>query len=214
MKKVLCVDWGNVLIEFDGGRVGRLLKRGRKEILLRDFVKKHDADLISAFDFYEGLKAGGHFRKEIQWTEFAYAYSQCLSDINWTMFYALKDLKKTGRARLVAITDNNHFSFNLTALLFPLAVDLFIENGREQIVSSHQKNINCLKRGFAPFVRACDIFKFSPDEAAFVDDQKYNLEAAVTSGFDRDACFLYKLGSRRNHAQFEKFLDKHFPAES
>ncbi|OGF63078.1 hypothetical protein A2926_01275 [Candidatus Giovannonibacteria bacterium RIFCSPLOWO2_01_FULL_44_40] len=208
-KTVLCVDWGNVLFKFDGKPIAKLLKKGRKEILLRDFVNPHDKNLISAFEFYEGLKSGNHFRKEVRWTEFANAYLECWIDVNWRMFSALENLKKANRARLVTISDSNHFCFNLASLLFPKAVDLFIENGREQFILSYLER--SLKREKNPFIRAPSKFGFFKHEAAFVDDKEYNLEAWISAGFDKDACFLYKLGSARNHAQFEKFLDKHFP---
>lgn len=210
MKKVLCVDWGNVLFEFDGRFLERFLKRGRKKILLRDFVNKHDRDLISAFGFYEGLKSGGHFRKDVKWTEFVYAYSQCLVDINLPMFDTLKNLKEKGLARLVTTSDNNHFCFNLTSLFFPEAVDLFIENGQELFILSHFEH--SLKRDKNPFVRACSKYGFSPKDAAIIDDKEYNFEAAARCGYDRDACFLYKINDAKNHAQFEKFIAKHFPA--
>ncbi|MDO8523063.1 MAG: hypothetical protein Q7S12_02130 [bacterium] len=209
-KKVLCVDLGNVLIEFTGKPVADLIKKEKIKDFVDSSITKHDTDELHLWSLYQHMKKDGFFSGEVLWENFVGAYSLCLNGIHMPMYHALADLKQRG-VNLVCITDNNHFMFSQTTIQYTLIFPLFRKDGVDQFVLSH--DIHSLKRNGTPFTHASSVFGFSPSDACFVDDQPYNIEAAVKIGYDRDACFLYKINRKRNHEQFLKFLDKHFPAK-
>jgi len=208
-KKVLCVDLGNVLIEFSGEPVARLIKKEKRKDFVDYSITRHDTDELHLWTLYQHLKRDGYFSQEVHWEEFVACYGKCIIGINEPMYFELLVAKIRG-ANLVCITDNNHFMFSQTTLLCPQIFELFRKDGIDQFVLSH--DLHSLKRNGTPFTHASNMFGFSPSEAAFVDDQPYNLEAAIKAGYDADACFLYNIKNKQNNAKFLKFLDKHFPA--
>ena len=210
-KKVLCVDLGNVLIEFNGKPVADLIKKEKRKDFIETSITRHDSDELHLWTLYQHLKNDRFFARDVNWENFVGAYAQCIIGIHTPMYHALNLLKIHG-VNLVCITDNNHFMFSQTTLLCSLIFPLFRKNNIDQFILSH--DIHSLKRNGAPFWQASSRFKFSPSEACFIDDQPYNLDAAVKIGYDKDACFLYNIKSKKNHEEFEKvFLPKHFPAK-
>lgn len=207
MKHVLCVDLGSVLINFDESHVAKMLKKNHMSDFIENDIAAHDKGLLSLWELYQKAKFKKHFNREVLWEEFVFAYSKCIVGVHEPMYKALLDLKRSG-ARLVCITDNNHFAFAQTTLKCPEIFRLFRENGKDQIVLSYE--LHSLKENGNPFVHAPSMFGFSNEDACFVNDHKYNFPPAIANGFSPDACFLYKIKSKRNHAQFEKFLKKHF----
>jgi len=208
-KKVLCVDLGNVLFKFDSSPLKKLMRRPVGFQGFLENCEAYDAGQVDLWDFFCRVKH--YFKNRVYQAEFLKAYSDCLVGTHYPMFYALLRLKEAGRARLACITDNNPFCMALTAIKSPEIFELFREGDRDQFIISYR--LRSLKKFGNPFIQAYSEFGFSPGEAAYVDDVQKNLDAAVDfARYDRDACFLYKIGSMRNHAQFLKFLDKYFPA--
>ena len=207
-KNVLCVDLGNVLIKFDGGIVAELLKKSYIKHFIENHIVEHDKDLLSLWTLYQKIKFEKYFSRDVPWEEFVAAYNSCIIGVHEPMYKTLQDLKKSG-VRLVCITDNNHFAFAQITLKCPKIFPLFRENGKDRVVLSYE--LRSIKKEGNPFVHAQKICGFSNKDACFVDDHEYNFPPAVANGFGRDACFLYKIKSKRNHAEFLKFLDTHFP---
>lgn len=210
-KSVLCVDLGNVLIKFEE----RYLKEILREEKFRSFlplIHNYDKGLIELFDLHKQLVCGNYFRRHISWAEFIGAYGKCIDCVHQPMYDVLYKIKSENRARLVCITDNNHFCFYTTSTKFPEVCELFREGEREQWILSY--NRHSLKRDGGPFTRTPSEFGFLLKDACFVDDMQINLDMAVKSGFRKNACFLYNMKDFENHERFLKFLDKHFPAKS
>ena len=208
-KKVLCVDLGNVIIKFEE----RYLKSILREEKFKDFLQiihNYDRGLIELFDLHKELLRGNYFSRHISWAEFIQAYANCVYDVHDPMFIALQKLKDENRARLVCITDNNHFYFYVTSIKFPGVCELFREGEREQWILSYK--LHSLKRDGGPFARMPSEYGFSLKDACFVDDMPLNIEKAIEMGFRKNACFLYNRFDPKNHERFLKFLDKHFPA--
>ena len=200
MKKVLCVDLGNVLVKIDGEEFFGHLKSGRREQFIK-LIYRHDKD---EFDLTEFYKASTALFKPIFFGDFAALYADCFREANNKMFLSLLCLKETKRARLICVTDINQFIFGIVAMRFPELFELF-----QQWVLSYK--IRSLKTEKKPFIFASRHFGFFLKDAAFVDDRADNLSAFVECGGDKGACFQYRINSAKNHVQFEKFLDKHFP---
>jgi FMN phosphatase YigB (HAD superfamily) len=201
------VDLGNVLIDFNGKHIFELIKKSRmKEFIACDIIE-HDKNLISLWSLFHRMKFDKYFNREVLWEEFILAYHKGIVGIHEPMYDALEKLKKAG-VKLVSITDNNHFALYQITLKCQQIFLLFRENGKDQIVLSNE--LHAIKREGNPFVHASSMFGFSNKDACFVDDHEYNFPPAVANGFDQDACFLYKIKNKRNHAQFKKFLEKHF----
>ena len=210
-KDTLCVDLGNVLIEFEGKRLGKFIKKEKYDLFINNYVVKHDTDQLDLWSLYQELKFQKFFKKEILWEVFVATYGECIIGINWEMFDALLSLKKAG-VNLVCITDNNHFMFTETTIRCPEIFRLFRnKDGEDQFILSYV--LGSLKRKLNPFIHAPSIFGFSNKDACFVDDHEYNLDAAVKCGYVKDACFLYNIKSDHNHYEFLEFIEKHFLAK-
>jgi len=207
-KKVLCVDLGAVLIEFDGSPVEQLIKKEKRKRFTEQVIPRHDKDELHLWYLYKEL-VSGYFEEFVTFEKFVQAYASCIVKTHRPMFEALFQLRKENRARLVCTTDNNHFAFAQLALKCPEIFQLFKEGNGYQFVISYI--LHALKIDGSPFTRAGSEFGFAPSEGAVVDDRDYNLEAAVKVGFDKSACFLYKQGNKLNQKQFKKFLEKNFP---
>ena len=205
---MLCVDLGNVLIKFEERYLKDILREEKFESFL-PLIHNYDRGLIELFDLHKQLVRENYFRKDVSWGEFVSAYGNCVSDVHSPMFTALWNLKSENRARLVCITDNNHFCFYTTSVKFPGICKLFREGDKEQWILSYK--LHSLKRDGGPFTRTPSEFGFSLKDACFVDDMQINLDTAIKYGFRKNACFLYSRFDPKNHEQFLKFLDKHFP---
>src|SRR3989344_5691538 len=209
LKKVLCVDLGSVLIDFDEKHVARLLKKNRIKRFVENDIVAHDKGLLSLWELYQKAKFEKYFSREVLWEEFVLAYNKCIIGVHEPMYETLLGLKTRG-VRLVCVTDNNHFAVAQTTMKCPKIFPLFRENKKDQIVLSYE--LHSLKEDGNPFVHAPKMHGFANEEACFVDDHEYNFLPAIANGFDQDACFLYKIKSKHNHAQFLKFLARHFPS--
>ena len=53
LKKVLCVDLGSVLIDFDEKHVARLLKKNRIKRFVENDIVAHDKGLLSLWELYQ-----------------------------------------------------------------------------------------------------------------------------------------------------------------
>lgn len=208
-KLVLCVDLGNVLVKYKPTRFKKLLKKDKWSAFL-ELAKLHDISL-PAWEMHKEANKLGLFKRHLRWTEFFAAYDDAVAEIHQPMFEALKNLKKAKNTRLICITDNNPLCIFATTRKFPEIFDLFREGNKENWVISHL--ICSLKVSETPFAHAVREFGFSLKDACFVDDMQHNLNAFARAGGSNDRCFLYNVKSKRNHAQFEKFLKKHFSPE-
>lgn len=209
-KRVLCCDLGNVLVGFDDRPLKNLLKKNIQDGFL-NFYLQHDAGSIELDDLWEVLNKS-YFKEPVAWGDFLQVFASCISEMNKPLFYELLRFKEMGRGELVMISDNNLFCFYQTSLRFPEILELF-SDGPDKPRWALSYKFKSLKRDVTLFNITCSRFGFSPNEAAFVDDNPINLEAAVKAGFDPEVCFLYKIKNKRNYRQFQKFLDKHFPSK-
>ena len=208
-KDVLGVDWGGVLFYFDEKHFRRLIRK-EKLHLIPAVIDLHESGQIQLRDMYQKLCSEDFFKKQMFWEEFAHICAKCLRGIHEPMFNTLSELKKGGRARLIAITDNNPFFFYLTTLKFPEIFPLFREDTKDRLMISFE--IGSVKTALMPYVLAPSRFGFGHDKIAFVDNRADNVAKFIEVFKNPDAGFLYDQKSKRNHAQFLKFLDKHFPA--
>lgn len=209
-KTVLCVDLGNVIVTYNPTELKKLLKRAEFKAFL-ELIKQHDTNLPT-WHLHKSLNASGAFRRYVGWVEFFKAYDDAVDGVNQQMVDTLWNIKNSGRARLVCITDNNPLCFFATTRKFPEVFKLFREGDNENWIISHL--ICSLKTSGVPFIRAASEFGFSLKEACLVDDMPNNHDAFIGAGAEPGSGFLCNLRNKRNHAKFEKFLEKHFPAKS
>lgn len=211
-KKVLFVDLGDVLIQFEERFLKAILRPEKfNEFLL--LVHEYDKGNIELFNLHARLTRDEYFIRPISWGEFIQAYANCIYDVHTPMFLALSKLKARG-INLVCLTDNNHFCFYITSYKFPRVCELFHENGKENWMLSYK--FHSLKQD-----PSHDLFNWLPSKfgfalknAAFVDNVQINLDRAVEAGFRKNSVFLYNRYDIANHEEFEKvFLHKHFPAK-
>ncbi len=213
---MLCVDIGNVLIEFDGSKIKTLLaSRDDWQQFLNEY-SQYDLGDMSLLQFFNKTKK--YFKSGIFFTDFARAYADCIDKIHAPMFNELLRFKESGRGRLGCITDNNPFCFNHIALHFPEIFELFREYDWYKKIYKDLWIVSCeirsLKSSGMPFAHAPKEFGFYKEEGCLVDDMQKNGKAWIKEGFAADSFFQYKIRSESNHKQFQKFLDKHFPAVS
>lgn len=207
-KKVLCVDLGDVLIKFEERYIKALIKPEKFEDFLL-LIHDHDRGNLELFELHKLLIQKEYFLRPVSWGELIQAYANCIYDVHTPMFLALDKLKNEKRAKLVCITDINHFCFYITSLKFPGVCGLFHEDGQEQWILSYI--LHSLKRDLGPFIRVSNEFGFSLKEACFVDNVQLNIDKAIEAGFNKNSCFLYDRLDPENHIRFLEFTDKHFP---
>jgi FMN phosphatase YigB (HAD superfamily) len=199
MKQVLCTDLGQVLIKIDTNPLRSKIKKHMQKSFW-GLIAQLDCDQMDLTDFFQKMNRY-YCKKPMRWNEFI-GYLTRKRSLHQPMLDELNLLKNRG-VKVIAITDVNQFHFHFISIKFPELFALFETN---IITSYHERS---LKRNKTPFTRACSRFGFTPDESVYVDDRSEVIAVAEKLGF---TCFLYKINSRRNHQQFKKFIQKHFPA--